>query len=131
MKTENKQRVIDHLSKTDLDFDFQYHLKDEDFDTASDIRDILDDANVFDEEIIYYGVAMEYLTKNDTSLKRSLEIAGNMGYKPENLSSEILASLLASEINRETWGEIESDLDALLDEIRDEEQGEETEETEN
>lgn len=130
MKQENFDKVIDLLEKTGMDIDFRYHLKDEDFETADDIRDILEDANAFDTEIIYYARAMEFLTQNDTSLRRSLEIAGSMGYKPEDLNSEILASLLSSEIIREEFQDVSNKLDELLEAIREEEEDEEENEDE-
>lgn len=130
MKQENFDKVIDLLEKTGMDIDFRYHLKDEDFETADDIRDILEDANAFDTEIIYYARAMEFLTQNDTSLCRSLAIAGSMGYKPEDLNSEILASLLSSEITREEFQDVSNKLDELLEAIREEEEDEEENEDE-
>lgn len=128
MKKENFERVIELLNKSEIDIDFRYNLEGEDFETTDDIRDILEDAGAFDEEIIHYSVAMEFLTANDNSLRNSLQIAQDMGYKPEDLSSEILASLLASEINRELWGDISGKLDDLLKEIIEEEANEEEEE---
>lgn len=126
MKTENFEKVIELLEKSQCDIDFKYHLKDEEFTTADEIRDILDDARAFDQEIIYYSRAMEYLTENDTSLRRSLEIASDMGYKLKNLSSEILASLLSSEIERENFNKIFSELEDLMSEIEADELEEET-----
>ena len=73
-----------------------------------DVYEAIDDANGFDVEIIYYGSAMQYLTKYDTSLRESLEIATEMGYSIINLNSELLASLLASQRCREdfeSWGD--------------------------
>lgn len=128
MKTENQQKVIDFLKKSTLDIDFQYFLKDQDFESADDIREILDDNNAFDREIIYYASAIQFLSKHDDSLRASLQIAADMGYTPENLNSEILASLLSSEIAREEWGELESELQTLIDEILEEEGNEEEEE---
>jgi hypothetical protein len=117
MNTENKQKVIDFLQKSTLDIDFKYHLSNEDFESAEDVRSILEDAGAFDTEIIYYSNAIKYLSENDSSLNRSLGIASDMGYEPKNLNSEILASILASEINREEWSELESELQTLIDEL--------------
>lgn len=77
-----------------------------------DVYEAIDDANGFDVEIIYYASAMKYLTENDTSLRESLEIASDMGFEVKNLSSEVLASLLASQRCRE-------DFQLLYDEIKD------------
>lgn len=77
-----------------------------------DVYEAIDDVNGFDVEIIYYASAMKYLTENDTSLRESLEIASDMGFEVKNLSSEVLASLLASQRCRE-------DFQLLYDEIND------------
>ena len=57
----------------------------------------IDDAGGFNVEIIYYYNAMEYLKEHDNSLNESLNLAMLMNYDLENLNSEVLASLLASE----------------------------------
>jgi intracellular sulfur oxidation DsrE/DsrF family protein len=123
MNTENKEKVINFLNQQKMDIDFRYHLQSEDFDSAEDVRQILEDANAFDVEIIYYSRAMEYLSENDNSLRESLAIAQDMGYEPKNLSSEILASLLASQNVREEFGNIESELQEMIEEIIEEEAG--------
>ena len=64
--------------------------------TADEIRDELQDNGFFNEDIIYYYNAIEYLKENDTSLCESLELAAEMGYQTENINSELLASLHAS-----------------------------------
>ena len=121
MTTQNFDRVIALLNGIGIDIDFRYHLQGEEFTTASEVQDILDNAGAFDIEIIYYSQAMEYLMQNDNSLRESLSIASEMGYSPENLSSEILASLLASQNARNDFSEIYSELDSLLAEIQEEE----------
>lgn len=67
-------------------------------------------------DIIYYSRAIEFLSKNDPSLRDSLEIAGEFGYKPEDLDSEKLASLLNYKLTLDTFWTFSSDLDALIDE---------------
>lgn len=56
----------------------------------------LDDAQeyCFQQEIIYYHNAMEYLMKHDPSLRESLGYASDVGYEMTNISSEDLATLL-------------------------------------
>jgi len=63
---------------------------------------------------IYYSNAIDYLKENDSSLKESLEIAAEYNYTLENLSSETLASLLASKEERENF---KIDLSALIEDI--------------
>ena len=48
-------------------------------------------------EIIYYSTAMEILKEEDQSLTESLNLAHELSYTPENLNSEILATLLIHE----------------------------------
>jgi hypothetical protein len=128
MTTENFEKVISFLDKQKSDIDFRYHLQGEDFESAEDVRNILDDANAFDVEIIYYSRAMEYLTENDNSLRESLSIASEMGFDLKNLSSETLASLLASQNEREAFADIETELQELLEEIMEDEAATEEEE---
>tara|TARA_R110001592_G_scaffold312461_1_gene587779 strand:+ start:520 stop:948 length:429 start_codon:yes stop_codon:yes gene_type:complete len=60
----------------------------------------------FNEEVIYYSSAIRYLKDNDPSLCESLEIATEYGYTTENLNSELLASLHASQKKEETFNEL-------------------------
>lgn len=46
------------------------------------------------QDVIYYGVAMNYLIENDVSLNESLEEAAAMGFTTDMLNSEILATIL-------------------------------------
>jgi len=48
---------------------------------------------VFEQEIIYYSQAMEYLAENDNSLRDSLQLAHDAGYELHSLNSETLATL--------------------------------------
>lgn len=74
----------------------------------------------FDIEIIYYSEAMKYLTANDTSLRTSLGLAGDMGFEPASLNSEILASLLASENVRAEFAGLENDINEFFEELNEE-----------
>lgn len=70
---------------------------------AHDIYDVETLKNALEEhinetEIIYYETAMEFLAENDASLINSLELASDMGYSIENLSSETLATLLLQDL---------------------------------
>lgn len=75
-----------------------------DYDTHQ-IYDELQDNGYFNEEIIYYSRAIEYLKENDPSLNESLEIATEYGYTKENINSELLASLHASQKKENTFFE--------------------------
>ena len=60
----------------------------------------------FNEEVIYYSTAIRYLKENDPSLCESLEIATEYGYTTNNLNSELLATLHASQKKEETFNEL-------------------------
>ena len=65
-------------------------------DAFESIFEMIDEAQGFEVEIIYYYNAMEYLKSHDNSLTESIEIANELGYNLNDINSELLASLLAS-----------------------------------
>ena len=74
----------------------------------TDVNDLFDDLQTngyFNEEVIYYSSAIRYLKDNDPSLTESLEIATEYGYTTENLNSELLATLHASQKKENTFFE--------------------------
>jgi len=85
-----------------------------------DFFDDLDNSEAFNGEIIYYGNAIEYLLKHDPSLRDSLDIAYQLGFQIKELNSEILASVLATEINREDFAEHEHEIEDLFEYLEDE-----------
>ena len=76
---------------------------------------MIEDNNGFDIDVIYYSNAIDYLSKNDPSLKKSLNIAAELCYEMQNLNSEILASLLASKLVREEFYELESEINDFFE----------------
>lgn len=104
---------IDNLNVLDFidEFDINSEL------TYDKITNILNDNNAFDVEIIYYSNAIKYLSENDPSLRDSLEIASEYGYLPRDLSSEILASLLASDQLRDDWSDLAEDITEFFDSL--------------
>jgi len=97
------------------------NINDIDFENAFDsINEILDNNSGFDIEIIYYTNAIEYLQKNDPSLNESLEIAIDFGYSLEKISSEVLASLLASKNAVENFYNLESEINTFFLELSEE-----------
>lgn len=88
----------------------------------NEIESAISDSSGFDTEIIYYSRAIEYLKEHDNSLHRSLEIASDMGYQPKDLNSEVLASLLASEINREEFYDLKDEIESFLEELEETEE---------
>ena len=93
IETFLKSLNIDNLEITDfidieeIDLNNPFHS----------IYDMINDSDAFSIEIIYYSNAIKYLQEHDPSLSESLNLASELGYITENLNSEILASLLASE----------------------------------
>ena len=90
--------------------------------------DLLRDSNFFDIEVIYYRDAIDYLSENDASLRESLEIAEEYGYKCSDLNSEILASLLKSRNFEEEFFSNQTEIEQLFEEIQEEEEEEEEDE---
>ena len=87
--------------------------------------DLLQESNgFFNIEVIYYSNAIDYLSENDPSLRESLEIAEEYGYKPKDLNSEILASLLKSRNFEEEFYSNQTEIEQLFEEIQEEEEEE-------
>lgn len=86
----------------------------EDYDTHQ-IFDELQDNGFFDVEVIYYSKAIDYLKENDASLSESIEIASEYGYTLENINSETLASLHASQQRIDKfWQDVEPKLNEII-----------------
>lgn len=86
-------------------------------DAFSSIKVQLLDNNAFEQEVIYYSNAMEYLTENDNSLKESLEIADDLGFRPNNLNSEVLASLLKTRKCEEAFDQYETEINEFFENL--------------
>lgn len=83
-----------------------YDYIEDDVDEYQDFDDLLEgleDADFFAQagEVIYYSKAIEYLAEEDVSLTESLELAEEMGFRVQDLNSELLASLLKQRIIRD------------------------------
>ena len=134
MKTKN-DLLENFLRSLSTEIDLLNHV---DLDNVTDYDSLyneVEESGGFEVDIIYYATAMEYLMENDCSLNESLAIASEMGFTPENLSSETLASLLASQKAREEFADLESevtdfftDLDYYQDLLDDLENSEDPEE---
>lgn len=97
----------------------EYIDQDEVYDNFDQLWDAIEDNGGFNVDIIYYASAMKYLIENDTSLRRSLEVAQDYGYELKNLNSETLASLLASQDRRDEVWEHKAEIEQLLIEDED------------
>lgn len=117
MKTQ--QQIIDWLNQNcqaDVDFNSLFNSDDETVTSFDELRELVEDANLLDVEVIYHANAIQILSKEDPSLHESMELADNLGYSPKQLNSELLASLLMTERNKESFYEIENDFNAFLEE---------------
>jgi hypothetical protein len=83
----------------------------------NDLYDLLEEKEFFWVEIIYYHIAMEYLKENDSSLFESLSIASEYDYRVENLNSELLASLLATQKHRESFEALRDEIEEYITKI--------------
>ena len=114
--------ITDYVNIEDIDIENAFES----------IQETIEETGGFNIDVIYYSNAIKYLKENDPSLRESLEIAIEYGYELENLSSEVLASLLASQNARSEFYELQSEIDDffqnLCDELEAEEEEEETEE---
>jgi hypothetical protein len=129
MNTATKNALIDFLTENGpSEIDFKYFLESETFDSFEEVRDLIEAGDGFNIDIIYYSAALDYLRENDPSLRQSLELAQNLGFKPAYLSSEMLASILACEIVRGEFNDLENEFTDLLEELTAAEQAEEEEE---
>jgi hypothetical protein len=100
---------IENLNIVDfIEHDFEYIRN------ADDLYEELNDNDAFNIDIIYYSKAMEYLAENDNSLSESIDIAVEHGYSLENINSELLASLHASEKARNDFWKCKDDINEIL-----------------
>jgi hypothetical protein len=86
-------------------------------DAFDSIYEMIADNNGFDIDIIYYSNAMEYLSTHDNSLKESLNLAYELGYTIENINSELLASILATDKVREDFCEFKKEIDEFFNSL--------------
>ena len=89
----------------------------EDFDQTNafdSLRDLIEDAGGFNIEVIYYANAIKYLAENDQSLMESIELAAEMGFEVSSINSELLASLLRSQIERDKFEELSAEVEEFF-----------------
>lgn len=94
--------------------DLFYSLKNGEVETFEELVSYVEENNLTDEEVIYYSTAIQYLLKNDASLRESIEIAMEYGYELNSIDSELLATLLKSQKNREEWEEMKEETKKVL-----------------
>ena len=104
IEKDTDQSVTDHIDIEDI-------LKMESYD---ELYEELEEVGFFLVDIIYYGTAIEYLKEHDPSLQHSLELASEMGYSPDALNSEILASILAGDKVLASFCSFSDELEEIL-----------------
>ena len=100
----NNLRILDFINAEDITEDL----------TFNKLTELIDENNGFEVEVIYFSAAIDFLKENDPSLTDSLELASDFGYYPKDLNSEILASILASDILRNDWFQLETEITDFL-----------------
>ena len=118
MTTTTKEQIENYLKSIKIDnleiMDF-IDIENIDMDRPfNSIYDMIDNNGGFDIEIIYYFNAMEYLSKNDPSLRTSIGIASEYMEDFRGLTSEVLASILASQIVREEFCEYKHEINEFF-----------------
>ena len=104
----------DYLPEIDIDYFLNGYEIGEDINNSDDLIEIIEDNDGFNIDIIYYSKAIKYLAENDASLSESVAIASEYGYSTENINSELLASLHASQKVREDFHDITDEIDDIL-----------------
>jgi hypothetical protein len=99
--------ITDYVNIEDIDFN----------DAFNSIIDTLSENEAFNIDIIYYSNAIDYLQKNDASLRESINIAIELGYELQNVNSELLASLLVSQNVQNDFYSLETEITNFFNEL--------------
>ncbi|HEY6143693.1 MAG TPA: hypothetical protein VIV55_09815 [Flavobacterium sp.] len=109
---------LNEINVENIDVNYCVDIDEINFENAFDsVYKMIDDNNGFTVEIIYYSNAIEYLKNNDASLQASLSLASEYGYTLDNLSSETLASILATNNARNEFSELEYEFEKFFDDL--------------
>ena len=103
------------------DIDVMYFINADEVKSFDEVYEAIDNNGGFNVEIIYYTAAMEYLMARDPSLRESIGIAEEYGYTLKNVTSEELASLLASRECREEFMSYEDEITEFFEMINNQE----------
>lgn len=113
--------IADELNEILNDLEFDYlsakTIIDNDITCADKLRDYYIDCRCWDIEIIYHFKAIRYLLEHDPSLTESLDLACELGYTIDNVNSEILASILATQEREQDFANAADDIDEKLEEF--------------
>ena len=103
------------------EMDIMYYINADEVKSFDEVYEAIDNNSGFNVEIIYYTYAMEYLMARDPSLRESIGIAEEYGYTLKNVTSEELASLLASRECREEFMSYEDEITEFFEMINNQE----------
>lgn len=110
MKRKTLNTRLEELFKnTNLDC-YQY----KGFDSAEELIESMRE-EIGQEDVIYYDYAIEYLTNNDSSLKKSLILAHELDYTVEKIDSALLATLLKQHNINKELDDLISDIEACFE----------------
>jgi hypothetical protein len=110
---------LEFLNVNDFMTDADWQSLDLNKDTYSELNNFLEFDSVFDINIIGSADAIAYLKENDPTLKRSLELADELGYKTDKIGSELLASLLATRKTVEAFCELHYQINEFFNNLID------------
>ena len=119
-------KAIESLLNDNKQFDFlsAYDLTDEryapDSDTDSIHEYLLE--RISEQDVIYYSNAIKYLQENDPSLRDSLALVSEYGFKIEDLDSEKMATILMQENLRNDAYSLAEKLAEIFEEHKTEEE---------
>jgi phosphoenolpyruvate carboxylase len=129
---EHRDRVYKFLSELNTEIGVTYYVdvndlevEDFDIDMFESIYNTIQDNNGFEQEVIFYASAMDYLRENDPSLRESIDIASQYDYDIKNINSELLASLLKTQYVIDDFNELKDEINEFFEELYNELEDEE------
>lgn len=129
MTEETESKIKEFLDNLNTDIEIGNYIEIKDIDIENPFNSIFNElreksAFIREGEVIYYSNAIQYLSENDASLNKSLELADQLEYLPEDLNSEILASLLKTEKITDGFNELKSEIEDFFNNLEIQEDGE-------
>lgn len=116
-----EEKIREFLEDLNTDVQIMYYVDEDNVVDYDDVYNQIEENQGFNQEVIYYSNAMEYLTEHDPSLKESMQLAAYLGYSPENINSELLASLLKSQKVREDFEDFRDEIEKFFYDVEDDE----------
>lgn len=110
--------VKENCSLSEISEDFLMDVDIEDIESEDDLYQSGVDYIYEHSDIIYYDRAMEFLQKNDPSLREAFDCAEEFGYDVKSLNSELLATLLNTRYNIDDWGKDYQSIWEAMEEYR-------------